>query len=62
MTKRALRKGVIRLVQNAPEFTYPVFLVYSRARITDELEQAFPLLRRIVRDESDWAEHWEFSP
>ncbi|AUN93711.1 LysR family transcriptional regulator [Pseudazoarcus pumilus] len=62
VTRRALRQGTIRIVPNAPEFTYPVFLVYSRARITDELEQAFPLLRRIVRDESDWAEHWEFSP
>lgn len=62
VTTRALRKGLIRIVPNAPEFSYPVFLVYSRSGITDRLHDAFPLLRRIARDESDWAEHWEFSP
>jgi len=53
---------VIRVVPDAPEFSYPVFLVYSRKRLTEALENTFPLLRRIARDESDWAEHWEFSP
>jgi len=62
VTARALRKGLIRTVPNAPEFSYPVFLVYSRTRCGDRLHDAFPLLRRIARDESDWAEHWEFSP
>lgn len=62
VTTRALRKGLIRIVPNAPEFSYPVFLVYSRKRTADRLHDAFPLLRRIARDESDWAEHWEFSP
>jgi LysR family transcriptional regulator, flagellar master operon regulator len=62
VTRRALRKGLIRIVPGAPEFSYPVFLVYSRKRLTEALENTFPLLRRIARDESDWAEHWEFSP
>lgn len=62
VTVRALRNKLIRLVPNMPEFSYPVFLVSSRMRISNDLERVFPLLRRIARDESDWAEHWEFSP
>lgn len=62
VTRRALRKGLIRVVPNAPEFSYPVFLVYARRRLSEDLERAFPLLRKIAQDESDWAEHWEFSP
>src|SRR5690606_21255318 len=62
VTTRALRKALIRIVPHAPQSSYPVFLVSSRKRTADRLHDAFPLLRRIARDESDWAEHWEFSP
>ena len=62
VTTRALRKGMVRVVPNAPEFSYPVFLVYARNASASGLQDVFPLLRRIARDESDWAEHWEFCP
>lgn len=61
VTRRALAEERIRIVENAPEFSYPVFLVYNRNRCT-ELQQAFDILRGVVADEADWTEHWEFTP
>lgn len=62
IAQRALRKGVIRAVPNAPEFSYPIFLVYARNTTSQALEPTVPLLRRIAAGEPDWTEHWEFSP
>jgi DNA-binding transcriptional LysR family regulator len=62
VTKRALAEERIRIVPNAPEFSYPVFLVYSRERDSDLLQRSFELLRQVVSEETDWTEHWEFTP
>lgn len=62
VTKRALAEGLIRIVPNTPEFSYPVFLVYSRERDSELLQRSFELLRRVVSEETDWTEHWEFTP
>lgn len=62
VTKRGINEGRIRVVPNAPEFSYPVFLVYSRERESALLQQAFEILRRVVAEEGDWTEHWELTP
>lgn len=62
VTRRALAQGRIEIIKNAPEFSYPVFLVYSRERSSEILQQAFALLRAVVKEEADWTEHWEFTP
>lgn len=62
VTKRGIQAGRIRIVPNAPEFSYPVFLVYSRERESVLLQQAFDILRRVVAEEGDWTEHWELTP
>jgi DNA-binding transcriptional LysR family regulator len=54
-----LENGLLRRVADAPEFSYPVFLVYSRAAMTAELEQALDILREVTQDESDWSQRWE---
>lgn len=62
VTRRALAEGRVRIIKGAPEFSYPVFLVYSRDRHSESLEQAFTVLRALVKEEADWTEHWEFTP
>jgi LysR family transcriptional regulator, flagellar master operon regulator len=62
ITRRALAEGRIRVIENTPEFSYPVFLVYSRDRDSEVLQQSFSLLRRVVAEEADWTNHWEFTP
>lgn len=62
VVRRALEKGWVEKIKNAPEFSYPVFLVYSRQKASESLRQAFELLRVIVREETDWSEHWDIAP
>ena len=62
IARRALAEGRVRIVDNMPEFSYPVFLVYSQARHSEVLQEAFELLKSVVADEASWAEHWEFTP
>ncbi|MFC7298882.1 LysR family transcriptional regulator [Herminiimonas aquatilis] len=62
VTRRALAEGRIKIVENAPEFSYPVFLIYSRQRKSEIMEKIFDLLKKVVKEEADWTEHWEFTP
>ncbi|MCP1645479.1 DNA-binding transcriptional LysR family regulator [Pseudomonas citronellolis] len=54
-----LDKGVLRRVSRAPEFSYPTYLVYSRERDSAQLQQAFALLRELVREDPDWSQRWD---
>lgn len=62
VARRALASGLLKKVKSAPEFSYPVFLVYSREKETEVMQKAFELLRTVVREEADWSEHWDFTP
>lgn len=62
VTRRALAEGRIEIVKDAPEFSYPVFLVYSRERKSEVMERLIPLLQEVIEEEADWTEHWEFTP
>ena len=54
-----LDSGVMQRVPKAPEFSFPTFLVYSRARDSAVLQQALGLLREVVKAESDWSQRWD---
>ena len=54
-----LDSGVLERVPKAPEFSYPTFLVYSRDRDSQVLQQAFELLRQLVQRDSDWSQRWD---
>lgn len=57
---RPTSKGVVERVPQAPEFTYPTFLVYARKRDSEALQQAFNVLRRLVATgDSDWSQRWD---
>lgn len=51
-----LDSGVLERVEQAPEFSYPVYLVYPRARERQALEVSLTLLRQIAKEESDWSQ------
>lgn len=54
-----LDNGVLERVPQAPEFTYPTYLVYARERDSVALQQAFNLLRRVVAGDCDWSQRWD---
>lgn len=53
-----LDSGLLETVPRAPEFSYPIYLVYSRERDGEALQQAFRLLREAVARASDWSQRW----
>ncbi|MGR3991330.1 LysR family transcriptional regulator [Pseudomonas sp. 1121_17] len=55
-----LDSGVFERVPQAPEFTYPTFLVYTRKHDSAALQQAFGVLRRqVAAGVSDWSQRWD---
>ena len=55
-----LDSGIFERVPQAPEFTYPTYLVHARERDTEALQQAFRILRQLVADgDSDWSQRWD---
>ncbi|MNO09885.1 hypothetical protein D3C81_2333930 [compost metagenome] len=50
---------MLERVPKAPEFSYPTYLVYSRDRDSAALQQAFDLLRGLVKSDSDWSQRWD---
>ena len=55
VVQRYLDEGLLKRVEKAPEFTYPVYLVYPRAADSPALRSALELLREVVSDDFDWS-------
>jgi DNA-binding transcriptional LysR family regulator len=53
-----LDSGLLQKVKSAPEFSYPVYLVYSREKESIALQAAFDSLRNLVKTEPDWSQRW----
>ena len=49
-----LESGLLERVQSAPEFSYPVYLIYSRTRDIALLPDAFAILQDSLADGGDW--------
>jgi DNA-binding transcriptional LysR family regulator len=56
-----LDAGVLQRVADAPEFSYPIYLVYSREKVSPVLQKAFDILRQIVQEQSDWSQQWSLA-
>ncbi|AIR91382.1 LysR family transcriptional regulator [Pseudomonas cremoricolorata] len=55
-----LDSGVLERVPQAPEFTYPTFLVYRRTPADDALQSAMDVIRGLaVGGTSDWSQRWD---
>lgn len=50
-----LERGLLERVPLAPEFTYPVYLIYARERCSASVAQALEQLRAVAGQASDWA-------
>jgi DNA-binding transcriptional LysR family regulator len=53
-----INQGLLAKVRSAPEFSYPVYLVYSRNRESQSMQKAFEILRDVVKEEPDWSQRW----
>jgi DNA-binding transcriptional LysR family regulator len=49
-----LERGQLERVSTAPEFSYPVYLVYSRAERSAQLSDALDVLRELLRASGEW--------
>lgn len=49
-----LEEGLLEREFSAPEFSYPIYLVFSRERITANLKQAFDVLREQIPELNQW--------
>jgi DNA-binding transcriptional LysR family regulator len=57
--QRYLDEGSLVRVEQAPEFTYPVYLVYARRKDNELLHVAVDMLKDIVKEkEYDWSQRW----
>jgi DNA-binding transcriptional LysR family regulator len=59
VVQRYLDEGILKRVEQAPEFSYPVYLVYSRAAQSPALFKAIELLREVAQDDYDWS-RWNY--
>lgn len=55
VVQRYLDEGVLKRVEQAPEFSYPIYLVYSRSAASGALNDALALLHEVVQDDYDWS-------
>lgn len=55
VVERFLSLGELISVPQAPEFTYPVYLMYSRNSLSDGVWQALSHLRDVIRPFNDWS-------
>ena len=52
-----IKSGALELVPHSPEFSYPVYLIYSRNRHNNLLEQALGIVRAAARADIDWSQY-----
>lgn len=55
VVQRYLEEGLLKRVEKAPEFTYPVYLVHARSASSPALLKAIELIREIALDDYDWS-------
>jgi DNA-binding transcriptional LysR family regulator len=53
-----LDSGLLEKVESAPQFSYPIYLVYPREKFTPVLEKALDILRSLVAEQPDWSQRW----
>jgi len=56
-----LDSGALKRVTDAPEFSYPIYLVYPRDNASPILRQAIEILRTVVGEQSDWTQQWSMN-
>lgn len=62
VVRHYLETGALQRVEMAPEFSFPVYLVYARQQTSEALKQAIGQLRELARVEQDWSQRWDLVP
>ncbi|MCP5235384.1 MAG: LysR family transcriptional regulator [Zoogloeaceae bacterium] len=60
VAQKYLESGQLLRVEQAPEFSYPVYLVYSRDNRSVFMDNAVATLRAVATDDIDWSQRWAF--
>jgi DNA-binding transcriptional LysR family regulator len=56
VVQRYLDEGIFEQVPDAPQFAYPLFVVYARNRDIVCLDEALRILREVATSEHDWSQ------
>ena len=59
VVQRYLDEGLLKRVEQTPEFSYPIYLVYARAAQSPALLRAIELLHEVAEDDYDWS-RWNY--
>lgn len=54
-----IREGRLQPVAHAPEFSWPVYLVYNEAQFSEPLQHALMVLKKLMDDEVSWLQTQE---
>lgn len=55
VVRHHIQSGALELVPQSPEFSYPIYLVYSRGKYNDLMAQVLESVREAVRTDFDWS-------
>jgi DNA-binding transcriptional LysR family regulator len=59
VVQKYIDDGLLELVPQSPEFSYPIYLVYPKNKYNDVLERVIRLLREAARTSANWSQHQE---
>ncbi|MFC3151080.1 LysR family transcriptional regulator [Litoribrevibacter euphylliae] len=54
VVKPYLERGLLERVPEAPEFSYPIYLVYRKGSMSSSLEQALDGVRQLAGEDAGW--------
>lgn len=52
-----IEEGTLELVPQAPEFSYPIYLIYPRSKLCDSMIEVVAALKTVALDEINWSQH-----
>lgn len=59
VVEKYLAQGLLHRVPDAPEFSYPIYLVHSREKVSAPLACALQIVRQVAAQAADWSQRWE---
>jgi len=57
VVRQHIENGSLELVPQSPEFSYPIYLVYSRSKYNDLMAEVLAAVRQAVRMDIDWSQY-----
>lgn len=57
VVQKYLKEGRVEVVPQSPEFSYPIYLAYSKNKYGEHLAKAIELLKQVVSGSDNWSQH-----